>query len=301
VELAFTVLFTLPMLALASPGAAVEESLCRPLPGAELLWSRASLRFVNVGEAHGSNEVPEIFGDLVCSARASGRPIVVGLEMGSQTELDAFFAEPNRAAAEKRILGSDEWRAGGDGRTSKAMLALLTKLAALQRQGVVKKVVAISVSRMEGAFTDQESFLKVVASGEKRMAEVLIRAAGESPDALVITLAGSLHASKRKGSPGFIPYDSMGAYLPPEETVALVVDHLGGTTWGCDQKGCGPQPWKSTLSRPRGVFLDRKSSESPDFDGTLAIGTRVTASPPANGGKPFRHSKDALIQKPAGQ
>jgi len=298
VKLAFVVLITVPVPAFHGRTSASERSTCRSLEGTALLWSKTELRFVNVGEAHGANEVPRIFADLVCSAGITGRPIIVGLEMNSQIGLDAYFGAPDRATAEQRLLSSDEWKADGDGRTSKAMLALLADLAAFQRRGLVRKVVAISVSRMEGIEgTDQAALVKAVASGERRMAETLIQAAAESPDALVITLAGSFHASKRNGYPDVIPYEPMGAYLPAEHTVALMIDHLGGGNWGCDPQGCGPQPWKSNASLPRGVVLDRKPSHDLGFDGILAIGTRVTPSPPANGRKPFRHASGALIQQ----
>jgi len=162
-ELALALLFTVPVLALEGRMSANETSSCRSLEGAALLWSKANLRFNNVGEDHGTNEVPEIFADLVCSAGTNGRPIIVGLEMNSQSNLDAYFDAPDRAAAERRILGSDEWKSGSDGRTSKAMLALLAELSAWRRQGLVKKVVAISVSRMEAIDrSDQESLAKAV-------------------------------------------------------------------------------------------------------------------------------------------
>jgi len=301
-ELALALLFTVPVLALEGRMSANETSSCRSLEGAALLWSKANLRFINVGEDHGTNEVPEIFADLVCSAGTNGRPIIVGLEMNAQSNLDAYFDAPDRAAAERRILGSDEWKSGSDGRTSKAMLALLAELSAWRRQGLVKKVVAISVSRMEAIDrSDQESLAKAVALGEKRMAEVLLHAASESPEALVITLAGSFHASRRNDHPEIIAYKPMGAYLPVGQTLALMIDHSGGSTWDCDLKGCGPQHLKSSASLPRGVSLDRKSGEDSGFDGILAIGTRVTPSSPSNGRKPFRQPRGALIQQPAGK
>ena len=300
VGLACAVFVAVPCLTLADETAQQGKPVCRPLAGAATLWSKAGLRFVTVGEAHGASEVPRIFADLVCSAGANGRPVIVGLEMNSQSGLDVYFAAPDRASAERSILGSDEWKAGGDGRTSKAMLALLADLAAYQRQGLVRKVVAISVARMEGmAGTDQESMIKAVASGERRMAEVLTRAAAQSPGALVIALAGSFHAAKHNSYPDVVRYEPMGAYLPAGQTVALMIDHLGGTSWQCDQQGCGPKPWKSDTSLPPGVNLDRKPGDDPGFDGVLALGTHVTASWPANGAKPFRHAKGALIQQPA--
>ena len=41
---------------------------CSPIPGDDALWSRPSLRYVIVGEMHGSAETPAIFADLVSTS-----------------------------------------------------------------------------------------------------------------------------------------------------------------------------------------------------------------------------------------
>jgi hypothetical protein len=48
---------------------AEERPGCEPIAGTEQLWSRPALRFVLVGEMHGTKQTPAIFKDLVCSAR----------------------------------------------------------------------------------------------------------------------------------------------------------------------------------------------------------------------------------------
>ena len=261
-----------------------DASRCQPVDGAEALWSRADLRFINVGEAHGTNEVPAIFADLVCAARSTGRPIIVGLEL--QELPVGYFDAPTRKIAEQTILKTLDWRTSLDGRTSRAMLAMMSELRDLKRKGIVKQIVPISVSRMVNIdSSSQDSMMKGAAAGEKAMAQELLEAAATAKEALVITLTGNLHAAKRRGEPGMIPYDSMGTYLPPERTIALDIDHHGGKTWGCQLKSgkakCGVMPWNSTHKNGRGVILGVKADRGPEFDGILSIGTPVTPSRPA--------------------
>ena len=65
---------------------------CRPMPGAEVLW-RDDVRYVFVGETHGTTEAPAAFADLVCAALEQG-PVTVSVEYPVQMQptLDAFMA-----------------------------------------------------------------------------------------------------------------------------------------------------------------------------------------------------------------
>lgn len=44
---------------------------CSPVPGADQIWSKASVHWVFIGELHGSNETPAAFRDLHCKPCAS--------------------------------------------------------------------------------------------------------------------------------------------------------------------------------------------------------------------------------------
>src|ERR1019366_6675280 len=116
---------------------------CEPLPGAGTLWSRPNLRFVLVGEMHGTVESPAIFRDLVCAAASGKRPIVVGVERSAreQKAIDAFMAPENHEVAVNALLAERGWNAF-DGRSSRAMLMLLETLRALKLKEQVSDVVA---------------------------------------------------------------------------------------------------------------------------------------------------------------
>jgi hypothetical protein len=53
---------------------------CGPLPGAGALWERPAVRFILVGEMHGTGETPVIFRDLACTA-AAGKRLLASLCM----------------------------------------------------------------------------------------------------------------------------------------------------------------------------------------------------------------------------
>ena len=63
---------------------------CRPVAGSEALW-RDDVRYIFVGETHGTVETPAAFADLVCAALEQG-PVVVSLEypVEFQPTLDAL-------------------------------------------------------------------------------------------------------------------------------------------------------------------------------------------------------------------
>lgn len=53
---------------------------CRTVASAETLW-RDDVRYIFVGETHGTTEAPAAFADLVCAALEQG-PVTVSIEYG---------------------------------------------------------------------------------------------------------------------------------------------------------------------------------------------------------------------------
>lgn len=255
-------------------GEARAGEACAPLPGAEALWARPEVRFVLVGETHGAAETPVAFGDLVCAAAASGRPVVVALEQDNtgQAALDAFLASDGGPDAVDALIGGLSWQGPiWDGRSSVASLEMMQRLRRMKARGEIVGVTAFL------DWTDRSQ-----AGHERRMAEGLTAASGAAPGALVIGLMGSLHAWKgaRPGRDGE-SYRLAADYLPPAATVSLFVVHQpGGSVWACMSGTCGPRTMRGRPeTRPRGVFLD--GAEMEGYDGVLSIGGPLTASPPA--------------------
>jgi hypothetical protein len=244
---------------------AEEPSRCSPIPGAERLWARPELRFVLVGEMHGTNESPAVFGDLVCSALGTKRAIIAGLEFRNQQALDRFMDSRNPETSVKELLSTDEWR-GTDGRASNAMLALLERMRSLKAKGLLPRVIAFSAS---GRSSEQD---------EEAMSSALLRASAANPDALVIVLTGNVHALKQE-LPEVGSYRPMGSFLPSAQTVSLLVTDRGGEAWNCQDGSCGPHVLASSAGVNRGVTL---ISPHAGYDGVLSTGLAVTASTPAN-------------------
>jgi hypothetical protein len=86
---------------------------------------------VLLGEIHGTAEVPLFVGRLACQATAKGLRVRVGLEIPQeeQARIDAFLSATDADAAKQSLLQGPFWtRDMQDGRSSEAMLALLTRL-----------------------------------------------------------------------------------------------------------------------------------------------------------------------------
>jgi hypothetical protein len=249
---------------------------CRPVSGVDELWSKPGLRFVLVGEMHGTSEAPAIFYDLACSARSLKRPIVVGIERPSREQgaIDAFLAPQDHASAVRALLSEKGWNTF-DGRSSRAMLLLLEELRALKLTKLVSEVVAFDDSR------SGES----AAQRENRMASALMAVAGRHTGALVVALTGNLHASK-KPMAQFGSYPFMAMLLPQTETLSLFVNDKGGEAWTQTSDGCGPHKLKSTGGEHRGVFLSAGLAPFPGYDGVLSTGLASSASLPAIGDPP---------------
>lgn len=243
---------------------------CRPVPGAEALW-RDDVRYVFVGETHGTTEAPAAFADLVCAALEQG-PVTVSVEYGEEMQptLDAFMAADSEAKAREALsaYGSGPF-VHHDGRGSGAMLDLLLRLRGMAQAGKdVTLVASVPDSpRVEGFSQSYREMDRAVLWGRQAMAR---------PQARVLALVGRVHAEKirRVGSPLGLP---AAAHIRPEESLSLTLAHQGGEAWMClDNCGAAPVPETDDLTA-RGVVLTPQLNGR--FDGLLALGP-VTASPP---------------------
>lgn len=265
---AWAVAAALPVLAMAGHAAA-----CTALPGAEAALSRPGLRYLLVGEIHGSAETPVAFADLVCAAAATGRPVVVALEqsMDGQAALETYLVSSGGAAAEQTVMEALYWHAPvRDGRSSVASLELLRTLHRFKAEGRIMTVQTI-LGRGDGSPADHE----------RKMADGLEAAAARAPNALVVGLMGNFHAMKgqRPGRDG-VTYRLAADLLPPDATVSLYVISAGGAAWFCSQSECMARPLKGVpVDKPRGVSLEAPGFDG--YDGILSIGGPMTASPPA--------------------
>jgi len=186
-----------------SMNAAASASVCSPVPGADQIWSRPSLQWVWVGESHGSNETPAVFGDLVCEALARGRQVTVALERptSEQPALQSILTSSDLASAEKELLNQPGWRQIMDGRASEAMLRLLVSLRDLR-----KKYPALQISAIDGP-----SYTAALGSRDEAMGLSVLSLA-KRPDDLVLILTGNIHAMRQP----FFGFKTSAMYLPQQ-------------------------------------------------------------------------------------
>lgn len=244
------------------------QSTCGAPPGVSALLD-GDQRFVVVGEMHGTTETPAAFAQIVCEATTRGA-VTVALEMpeAMQPNLDAFLIADSDTAALSSLEGTpfvDPTMV--DGRTSRAMLAMMQSLRRLKAEGRDIAIHAFQPGSSGGGQLPQAYY-------ELEMGRLLARAAVNRPQAKVFALVGNIHASKIV-NPGLgLP---AAAHLPADETVSLYVVQQGGEAWNCMQV-CGANPLGIGYDADaRGVIMGARGDGA--YDGLLALGP-TTASPP---------------------
>jgi hypothetical protein len=254
--------------------AAATTTACSPVPGADQIWSKASVHWVFIGELHGSNETPAAFHDLVCDAIAQGKHVTVALERPSseQAALDNILTAKDLAKARESLLQLPGWKEVLDGRASEAMLRLLVSLRELHRLHPDLKVVAF-----DAPYTGTAP-----GARDEALGHALLSLNPTKPNELVLILTGNIHAMQ-----AWKRYDVAAMYLPPKEILSLEVTDRGGESWSEDATGgCGP--WKGGVGdkdarKPYGIFLDPSLAPFGKVDGVLSLGVPLTSSAPAAG------------------
>lgn len=230
---------------------------------------------VLLGETHGTNESQQVVGQLACLAASRGLRVHLGLEIprDEQPRLDAFLGSSDSGAAKQALLAGPFWTAPfQDGRSSEAMLRLLTQLRELIVAGANLEVFAFDTG------TEGER--------DSGMAGAVLAALKHASADVALVLVGNAHARRVKGAPwnaGLVPMGWHLAQALPSLT-SLNLEDAGGTAWVC--VGAGPNPCNSrALQGPdRGTlrFVELSKPREGGYDGALYLG-EVSASPPAVG------------------
>lgn len=245
---------------------------CSPPDGTPALLDRPE-RVIIIGELHGTEQAPRAVGEIACAAADQG-PVVVALELEDtlQPTLDAFISRLDEASALATLSDTSLMnRARQDGRTSKALLALLQRVRMLKASGRDISLHLFQPSMTRGQELDQAWY-------ELNMGQLLSEARQNRPDARVIGLVGNIHARKTP----LARYPDIGipatGHLPTRETLSLRVAQQGGFAWNCGRDACGVKPsFASDDGQMNGVVLT--PVEDGAYDGLLALGPS-TASPP---------------------
>lgn len=255
-------------LLLAAPAPA-RDVACEPIPGADAWFAMPGLRWMIVGEMHGTAETPAGFAALVCLASV-GRTVTVAVEQpaSDQPAIDAYLASDGGEAARAAFLAAPMWNQPvKDGRSSKACFELFEALRLMVREGKVSRVVAFQPV-LAGPFD---------AAGYERDMADLLRNAASKPGELVLALVGNVHAMRQPFGTGERAYMPAAGLLPGAETVTFNAVGDGGGYWACTPAGCGPQAGAPAAHHMRGIAL----LERQPWSGTFYLGTATTASPPA--------------------
>lgn len=246
---------------------------CAAIAGADMLLDRSNIRWIVVGEMHGTRETPEIFGDLACLA-SSFHPVTVAVEQTTvdQAAIDDFIGSSGDAAATSRFLTSRLWtQPMKDGRSSEAYFHLFQRLRALRAAGQITSVVAF-----QPLYNPGPAGFKA-GDYENALASSLVSRAGRN--ARVLVLVGNMHAMRTAPAWAKSAYLPMAGYLPAETSISLDARWNEGSYWACpSDTSCGPQTAASSGPTPaRGIIMDGPGGP---YDGALNLGVRVTASPP---------------------
>ena len=253
--------------------AKLQPAECEPIPGSEKLLNRPSLRWIVIGEIHGTTETPKTFGDLACLASAT-RPVVVAVEQLTieQPAIDAFIGSNGDAEATSRFLESKLWTEPfKDGRSSEAYFDLFQHLRALRAAGRVTSVVAF-----QPVYNPGPAGFK---AGDYENALATSLMSRVPPDGRVLVLVGNNQAMRTSPAWAKTPYRPMAGYLPANRTVSLDARGNGGSYWACmSATRCGPQSAPlPAVKVARGIVMNNRGGP---YTGILNLGVAVTASPP---------------------
>ena len=251
---------------------------CTPVPGAEKLW-RPEIRWVVIGEMHGTAETPPAFLNLACLAARSGRPVTVALEYPSdcQPELDAFLASDGGPQARSALLTLPIWHSPmPDGRSSRAFQALIEGLRRLRQTRMIDGVVA----------SDDSYAMRGVMPRDAAMARQW-QAIPAPAGGVILVLVGNFHAIRRSVGPQGTMHPSA-SLLPADRTVTVNVVGNGGSAWNCMSDGCGVHSNGPPRQAERGIHPLNDAERR--WDTVYELGVPTTASPPAVAESPQAHS-----------
>jgi hypothetical protein len=223
---------------------------------------------IMLGDLHGTREIPAFVGRALASISARG-PAVLALEMWRDqlALVDGYLA--GTATRAQLIAGTAWTQPYQDGRTSVAAVALLDEVRRLRATGRAISVVAIDEPGLEPE------------AREAAMANRVIAARREHPQATLLVYAGNLHTKKAavKVKPGFA-WMAMRVAAAGIEVTSYLPRWADGTAWVCTDnvaEHCGVT-WIGgrAPSTPGAIHVEK----SPTDDGWFGVGP-ITASTPA--------------------
>lgn len=237
------------------------------------IWSNPTVHWVWVGETHGTREIPELFGEMVCAALKRGFDVSIGVERpaSEQGAIDRLLNSEDLKGAKANLLNQPEWQRSYDGRTSEAVLSLLESFRHLK---------ATYPSLSVHAIVDPAAFASSPSANDQAMGSKVLALWNGQPNSLVMLLSGNVHGFREP----FRGYKTAAMYIPSDQLLSLEVTETGGEVWMLSGGSCGVHSGgivDRDKGRPAGVYLGPTLAPVGVVDGIVALDKPVSPSPPA--------------------
>ncbi len=227
------------------------------------------------GEMHGTEQSPAFVGAVLCHAAARHIPATLALELENEAtgSLEAYVHSSGDSAERAALLANQVWHyRPPDGRTSRAVLALLESARSLVHSSADIHVLAFSRAARTGAVRDS------------LMAMTVAESARLHPERVVIGLTGNVHSRVSIGT----AFDStlrpmtflIRTTLRDRRVLGLNASYDTGSAWVCmsGTDPCGPHTINGRMSVPAHTI--ELGALQPGYDGLYGVGA-LTASKPA--------------------
>ena len=239
------------------------------LPHHVLHWI-ANFDYVLLGEMHGSNEIPRLFGNIVCAVAQLKGVVLTGLEFpaSEQENLQAYATSLD----ESLLASMSGFRnRSDDGRSSKAMFSLIAQLA---------KTAGVRVFAFDADTSADEAERDAIMS-----ANIISKKQSQSSPTFI--LCGNIHSDKREGAFFDLAFRSMASHLNKharandETCLSILADFGGGQTWSKTSRDSQPPAnWSfSDNAHPDAYFMRLEDVSANGHDAVIYVPT-LTASPP---------------------
>lgn len=222
-----------------------------------------------VGETHGTNESPLVVSELVRAAARSSH-VVIGLEFPKEDcgDIRRFLDTPT-LPLETVSKGKFWRRKNQDGRSSMAMLRLITDVKEIRTLGMRVDIECFASYGSEPGLTDDESMARAIVTALER---------SEYADAKFLILTGNYHGRySPEGSSR-----SMASLLRQTNPFTLLIRSVGhGASWNCIDGICKSHDFTpgAYLDVPTPSLIVHDGPDQTEFDGTLLL-EHYSASPP---------------------
>jgi hypothetical protein len=248
---------------------------CRQFEGSKDIEALTGVVFI--GEHHGTKEIPEFVGQMICLAGKT-KSVHLAFELPEDwtQPLNDFIASGESPQSLDQFLLQTNWNQSvaknADGRTSIAIIELLHYVKKLKQAGYNISLSSFDTRGWEAPFTltDIGMAASLTRAIEKINADVIFVLSGEYHTRLV--------ENTTPAKPQPMAFLVAGA-RPAWKVQAITVSYSAGALWGCTMTKCGElyQPTTLPLSAPK--YEVNATRDKFGYSGDLYVGA-ISASRP---------------------